>query len=65
MQPRRRFKQSLSPTELDLRAARLRARAKTLSRAPEPGRLIGEARQVETAMHVEKRLSSRGLEGPR
>jgi hypothetical protein len=63
---RRRFKHRLSvPERLDQEAVRLRKEAEKLSPGAERDELFREARQTETASHVNEWLSSRGLQPPK
>ena len=64
---RYRFKQSAAPLDqrLEEQAKRLRKEAKGTPPGVEREKLIRQARQAETAAHMDKWLTSPGLQAPR
>jgi hypothetical protein len=64
---RYRFKQSAAPLDqrLEEQAKRLRKEAKGTPPGVEREKLIRQARQAETAAHIDKWLTSPGLQAPR
>lgn len=62
--PRRRFKQILTFPELENEVASLRAEAEKFAQGVERDELLRKARQAETALRVNKWLSSPGLKAP-
>ncbi|MDI3562488.1 hypothetical protein OWC48_18985 [Bradyrhizobium sp. Arg816] len=65
MQKRRRFKQTQTLEErLSAAAQSLRQRAKELAPGKEREHLLRQARQTETASHIEEWLRSPGLRPP-
>jgi hypothetical protein len=64
---RYRFKQSAAPLDqrLEEQAKRLRKEAKGTPPGVEREKLIRQARQAETAAHIDKWLTSSGLQAPR
>jgi hypothetical protein len=67
MMERYRFKQSAAPLDqrLEEQAKRLRKEAKGTPPGVEREKLIRQARQAETAAHIDKWLTSPGLQAPR
>jgi hypothetical protein len=63
---RRRFKHVLSfPERLTQEAERLREEAEKLPHGHEREMLLRKARQADTALHMDKWLSSPGLQPPK
>jgi hypothetical protein len=63
---RRRFKNILTfPDRLANEAERLREKAKTKPPGPERDALLRKARQADIAAHMDKWLSSPGLQPPK
>jgi hypothetical protein len=66
VQRRRRFKQTVSLSDrLAEEAARLRERAASMPRGFQRDRLIRKAHQNETAMDIDRWLTSPGLQPPK
>jgi hypothetical protein len=63
---RRRFKNTLTfPDRLAKEAERLRDEAETKPPGQERETLLRKARQADTAAHIDKWISSRGLQSPK